>query len=122
MAPDDPSPWNRALSGLASKVPTRGAIENAQAEVLRQMSDVFKELAHLSVDVGALWSSLEETKVKLDEANRKLDAQTRLLSELSDTVNEQIDIGNESTEILGRLLRSARDRLDVLEGSRPQPE
>jgi hypothetical protein len=110
------SAWNRMSLGIA------GRSAKHEDEVLRQLSDVFKELAHLSVDVGALWSSLEETKVKLDEANRKLDAQTRLLSELSDTVNEQIDIGNESTEILGRLLRSARDRLDVLEGSRPQPE
>lgn len=109
MAPDAQSPWNRALSGLASKVPTRGAIESAQAEVLRQMSDVFKELAHLSVDVGAVWRSLEEVKAKLD-------AQVRLLDEVTDRLNEQVQFGDESVELLGRLVQSTRARLEVLEG------
>jgi ABC-type transporter Mla subunit MlaD len=109
------SAWNRMSSGIVARSAKR------EEEILRQLSDVFKELAHLSVDVGALWSSLEETKGKLDDAHRKLDAQAAILSELSDTVNEQIDIGNESTELLGRLLQSARGRLDVLEGSRQNP-
>jgi hypothetical protein len=95
---------------MSSGIVARSA--KREEEILRQLSDVFKELAHLSVDV---------TKGKLDDAHRKLDAQAAILSELSDTVNEQIDIGNESTELLGRLLQSARGRLDVLEGSRQNP-
>jgi len=90
-------------------------------EILRQLGDVFKELAHLSVDLGAVWRSLEETKVKLDEVNGKLDAQTIVFVQLADSVNEQIEGGNESMELLGRLVQSVRSRLDVLEGARQEP-
>jgi hypothetical protein len=96
------------LSALAHKVPTRGAIESAQAEVLRELGDVFKELAHLSTDLGAVWRSLEETK-------QKLDAQATLLIELVDGLHEQLEFGDESTELLGRLVQSTRARVDRLE-------
>ena len=93
----------------------------AEAEILRQLTDVFKELAHLSTDLGAVWRSLEETKVKVDDLNRKLDAHATVLIHLADALNEQIDGSNESTQLLGRLLQSTRSRLDVLEGARQEP-
>jgi methyl-accepting chemotaxis protein len=113
----------RLWSGILARVAPPDT--SAQAELLRQMGDVFKELAHLSVDLGALWSSLEETKKKLDEANARLDqlagrldTQAAAISELAATVNDEIDTANESTELLGRLLQSTRTRLDLLESRR----
>jgi len=110
------SVWDRMRASVVTDVAERGT--DKETELLRQMADVFKELARLSVDLGALWSSLEETKGKLDEVGRKLDVQASVLAELTDTVNEQIEVGNESTELLGRLLQSARARIEVLEGAR----
>jgi hypothetical protein len=94
----------RVRSSLAGVVKARVARED---EILRQMSDVFKELAHLSVDVGAVWQSVESLRAKVD-------AQTAMLSELL-AVTTMVDAERQSTELLGRLLQSARARLDVLE-------
>lgn len=87
-----------------------GDLTERDAEVLRQMSDVFKELAHLSVDLGAVWRSVQDLR-------EQLDVQAAVLAELVDATTLQIDLGNQSTELLGRLLESARARLDVLEGA-----
>ncbi len=113
----------RLWSGVLAKVAP--ADTSAQEELLRQMADVFKELAHLSVDLGALWNSLEETKKKLDEVNGRLeqltgrlDTQAVAIGELAETVNDEIDTANESTELLGRLVQSTRTRLDLLESGR----
>ncbi|MFZ0172351.1 MAG: hypothetical protein WAL04_11770 [Acidimicrobiales bacterium] len=113
------SVWDRMRSSVAAEVAARGT--DNEAELLRQMTDVFKELAHLSVDLGAVWSSLEETKGKLDEMGRRLDVQATVFAEFTDTVNEQIENDSESTELLGRLLQSARARIEVLEGGRQSP-
>ena len=96
MASVTRSVWHRLRSSVS--VAVHGT--SADAEILRQLSDVFKELAHLS-------AALEETKGKLDN--------------LADSVNEQIENASESTELLGRLLQSARARIEVLEGARQSP-
>ena len=90
----------RVGSRLAGVVSGRRAAEE-RAEILRQLSDVFKELAHLSVDIGAVFRSLEETKVTI--------------AQLGDAVTERTEVGNESLELLGRLLESARARIEALE-------
>jgi len=113
----------RLWSGVLAKMAP--ADTGAQAELLRQMGDVFKELAHLSVDLGALWNSLEETKRKLDALNGRLDqltgrldTQADAIGELAAAVNDEIDTANESTDLLGRLVQSTRTRLDLLESER----
>ena len=37
------------------------------------------------------------------------------MAELSDIVAVQVDVGNQTTELLGRLLATTSDRLDLLE-------
>lgn len=105
MAPVDRSRWHRMLSGVSSVVTGRS---KAEAEILREMTDVFKELAHLSEDLGAVWRSLEDAKAKLD-------AQGVVVAALAEVVNEQIECGDESMELIGRLLQSTRARLEALE-------
>jgi hypothetical protein len=65
------------------------------------MSDVFRELARLSVDIGAVWRSVEELRATL--------------APLVNAATVEVDAEQESTELLGRLLQSTRARLDVLE-------
>jgi hypothetical protein len=96
--------WHRVRSSLADEVAARGV--ERDVELFRQMSDVFKELARISVDLGAVWHSVEGLRAQID-------SQAATLAELLN----QIDAENQSTEILGRLLQSARARLDVLEGA-----
>jgi septal ring factor EnvC (AmiA/AmiB activator) len=99
-------------SSLADEVEARVAAR--QDELLRQMADVFKELAHLSVDIGAIWRSVEGLRVQID-------AQAAVLAEILDMTTVRMGVENESTEILGRLLQSARSRLDVLEEAVQNP-
>jgi septal ring factor EnvC (AmiA/AmiB activator) len=96
----------RVKASLAAAV-AAGASER-EDELLRQMSDMFKELAHLSVDLGAVWRSVECLRTQIE-------AQASALAELV----AQIDDENQSAEILGRLMQSTRARLDVLEGAVP---
>jgi hypothetical protein len=52
---------------------------------------------------------------RLDAIERRLadiDGQLRELREIAET---QVDVENQSTELLGRLLRAATSRIDVLE-------
>jgi len=98
--------WRRVKSSLADEVVAR--TDQREAEILRQLSDVFSELARLSRDVGAVWRALEDISSRLNE-------QAAATAALVDSVNIQIDTDYQSTEILGRLLQSTRARLDVLE-------
>jgi hypothetical protein len=107
-----------ALQRLRSGASATVHGSQTEAEILRQLTDVFRELARLSTDLGAIWRSLEETKVKVDDLNRKFDAQATTLAHLADDVTEAIDGSDESIALLGRLLQSTRSRLDVLEGAR----
>lgn len=106
MASVNQSGWRRAVSGAVSKVAAQSTA--ADAEILRQLSDVFKELAHLSVDVGAVWRAIEDVK-------EKLDSQAALLSEVAEMLRGHAEYGDESLELLGRLLQSTRARLEVIE-------
>jgi hypothetical protein len=96
------------MSSFANEVEAR--VAEREEEILRQMTDVFKELARISVDLGAVWHAVEELRAHVD-------AQAATLAELLDVTSVQTEVGNQSTEILGRLLQSARARLDVLEGA-----
>jgi ABC-type transporter Mla subunit MlaD len=106
--------WHRVKSSLADEVIARTEqLQSArEKEILRQLSDVFSELARLSTDVGAVWRAVEEVSTRLD-------AQATDIATLVDAVNAQIDIEYQSTEILGRLLQSTRARLEVLEQASP---
>jgi ABC-type transporter Mla subunit MlaD len=125
------SGWHRAKSSITDEVVSRTteALATAlkdhaerEAEMLRQMSDVFRELSRLSVDVGAVWRAVGDAKAqlvdvekKVDDLHRKLEAQAVAVAELTDTLGVQIDVETQSTELLGRLLQSARTRLEVVE-------
>jgi len=104
--------WHRVKSSLADEVEARVAAR--QEELLRQLSDVFKELAHISVDLGAVWQSLEALRLQVD-------AQAVVLDDVLEMTTVRLGVANESTELLGRLLQSARSRLDVLEGASQNP-
>jgi hypothetical protein len=85
--------WHRVKSSLADEVAAR-ALER-DVELFRQLSDVFKELAVIRRCV--------------EELRAQIEAQAEL--------GLQNDVESQSIEILGRLVRSARARLDVLEGA-----
>ncbi len=108
MAAVKQSGWRRVISGVASRAAGRPTA--AEAEILRQLSDVFKELAHLSADIGAVWLSLEDVKEKLDR-------HTPVLVELADMVRGETEFGDESLDLLGRLVQSTRARVEVLEAT-----
>jgi hypothetical protein len=99
-------------SGLVDEIEAR--VATREDELLRQMSDVFKELARLSVDLGAISRAVEGVQ-------EKLDAQAVLMVELTETTRIRLDATYESIELLGRLLESARSRLDVLEEVAREP-
>lgn len=104
--------WQRVKSSVAVEVEAR--VAEREMELLREMSDVFKELAHISVDLGAIWRSVQDLRAQVD-------AQAATLAELVEATTLQMDVANQSTELLGRLLQSARARLDVLEGVAQNP-
>lgn len=113
------SGWRRAKSSIADEVSERTAAALAdhaerQVEMLRQMSDMFREIARLSVDLGAVWQTLVQTRAELTEARELLASLNSVTSELRDTVSVQVDVENQSTELLGRLLTSTRSRVDEL--------
>jgi hypothetical protein len=91
--------WQRVKLSFADEVAARSV--ERDAELFRQMSDVFRELARLSVDIGAVWRSVEELRATL--------------APLVNAATVEVDAEQESTELLGRLLQSTRARLDVLE-------
>jgi hypothetical protein len=100
-------------SSLADEVAARNGqaiTESAEreAETLRQMTDMFSEVGRLSRDVGVLHQSLHELRVQSDE-NRLL------LEEIRNVLNAMLDTDGEATAVLGRVLQSARTRLDALE-------
>ena len=98
--------WHRVMSSFDARVVER------EEEILRQMTDVFKELARISVDLGAVWHAVEELRAHVE-------AQSATLAELLDVTSLQTEVGEQSTEILGRLLQAARSRLDALERAAP---
>jgi len=98
--------WRRVKSSLADEVVARTTGEDN--EILRQLSDVFSELARLSRDVGAVWRAVEDMSTRFN-------AHAAELAALVDAVNAQVDTDYQSTEILGRLLQSTRARLEVVE-------
>lgn len=75
------------------------------ASVLAQLTDVFKELKLISEANG-------EMRRALGAMDERVSAQ---LAALGDTVDASLDVDHQSTELLGRLLASARARLDALE-------
>jgi hypothetical protein len=98
-----------ALAGHASRETEaleRIAVLGEQVTaLLAQMSDVFKELGLISEANG-------ELRRAVDDMDRRL---TGKLADLGDTVDSSLEVDNQSTELLGRLLASARARLDALE-------
>ena len=89
------SGWRRAKSSIADEVAARMEGHAArEQEILRQLTDVFKEIVRLSEEVSQL---------------------SRRVADLAATVSVQVDVDNQSTELLGRLLAQARARLDALE-------
>lgn len=86
------SGWRRASSSIAAR--TAAEVAPTQAEILRQLSDVFAEIAKLSGAVGEL---------------------EKRLADLGDSVSVLVDVENQSTELTGRLLAQARARIDALE-------
>ncbi len=105
------SGWRRVKASIAAEVAT-SLTDHAEreTEILRQLSDVFKELNRLSVDIGTL-------KSQLDELTGKVDSETAAIAELSDAMKVQLEVENQSTELLGRLVQSARARLEVVESA-----
>ncbi|MGH9303900.1 MAG: hypothetical protein ACRDZ5_05730 [Acidimicrobiales bacterium] len=119
--------WQRMKVSLADEVHSRLAraeLDSAEreAEMLRQQSDVFSELTRLAETLGGLHGKVDALHAKLDALHAKLDAaataveaELRELRELRDILSVQLDAENQSQELLGRLLSSARSRLDALE-------
>ncbi len=66
-----------------------------------------------SVPRGAL-RRIKESVTHAD-VRRRLEAIEAQLAELTHIASVQVEVTNESTELLGRLLRSATDRIDELE-------
>jgi len=113
--------WRRVRTSLADEVALRvqealGDYEARERErfselvaqlalVLAQLSDVFKELALISEANGEMRGALGSMDERLSAG----------LAELGDTVEVSLDVDNQSTELLGRLLASARARLEALE-------
>ena len=124
------SGWRRARSSIAGAVAeaTSGAVERELAihgerevEILRQMSDVLQELGRLSGDVGVARDSLEEAKAGVRELTVVVQTLAASLAEMRQQLEAQMEAANETTEILGRLLASARSRLEALEDAAGSP-
>ncbi len=103
----------RLMSGFATEVAGRNAQDFAESaeretETLRQMSDVLGDVGRLSVDVGAVWHVLGEVRAEVAETRK-------IVADLVTALETQIELTHQSTELLGRLVESARARLDALE-------
>jgi len=83
--------WRQAKMSLARE---------AKARVARPIVDIRDRVSELQDARGDLGS---------------LAVLRREMAELSDIVAVQVDVGNQTTELLGRLLASTSDRLDLLE-------
>ncbi len=100
------STWRRLKASLANEIQARTETSLAdhaerEVEVLRQLADVFKELALLSQSLG--------------DIGRAVAALERQLAEIRETVGMNLDVDGQSTELLGRLLASTRARLEAVE-------
>lgn len=84
--------WRQAKISLARE---------AKARVARPIVDIRDRVSELQDATAAISGSLAVLR--------------REMAELSDIVAVQVDVGNQTTELLGRLLASTSDRLDVLE-------
>lgn len=62
-----------------------------------------------------LTPQLDAVRSRLDALEAALTAIERQLRELHEIAVVQTEVANESTELLGRLLRSATERIDALE-------
>jgi uncharacterized protein involved in exopolysaccharide biosynthesis len=106
VSADAHAPRGRATMHLASRlrsvtdVALRDHAER-ETEILRQLADVSAELKRLSEQVAAREQAVSETNAKLQP----------LISMLEASLETQL----QTTELLGRLLESARGRLEVLE-------
>lgn len=106
MSPEARSPGGRSRPRLGSRLRSvtdlalRGHTER-ETEILRQLTDVFGELKRLSAEVSALEQGIGDVHAKL--------------LQVISTVDASIETHIETTQLLGRLLESARGRLEVLE-------
>ncbi len=106
MSAEARPPGGRSTGRLASRltsvidVALRGHTER-ETEILRQLTDVFGELKRLSAETSALEQGISETNARLEQ--------------LIGTVEASIETHVQTTQLLGRLLESARGRLEVLE-------
>lgn len=94
--------------------PFAGSAER-EAETLRQMSDLFSEVGRLSVDLGAVFQAVEQLRAEIRDSRADLASLHAEAAVLSEAVTNQIEAANQSVEALGRLLQSARSRIDALE-------
>lgn len=79
-----------------------------ETEILRQLTDVFAELKRLSAQASALQGVSDELKAKLEH--------------LVSAVDADIETHIQTTQLLGRLLESARARLEILEEAENSPK
>ena len=84
--------WRQAKISLATE---------AKARVARPIVDIRDRVSELQDATAAISGSLAVLR--------------REMAELSDVVAVQVEVGNQTTELLGRLLASTSDRLDLLE-------
>lgn len=59
--------------------------------------------------------AIDSQKTRLGELEAQIAALAEQVSELRRINGTQVDVANESTELLGRLIRSATSRIDELE-------
>lgn len=100
MAPGSRAAWQRMKTSIAAE--TTASVGPVVAE----------EVGELSVRLEA---RLEQLSLRLDAIERELTVVGGHLRELREIAEAQADVENQATELLGRLLRSATDRLDELE-------
>lgn len=66
--------------------------------------------------------ALDEQRARLDAVEAQLAALTEQIRDLRQIAGVQVDVTNESTELLGRLIRSATSRIDLLEARAPRDQ
>ena len=84
--------WRQVKTGVAREL---------RARVAPPLGELIARIAELQDATAAISGSLAVLR--------------REMAELSDIVAVQVDVGNQTTELLGRLLATTSDRLDLLE-------
>lgn len=100
MAPGSRAAWQKMKTGIAAE--TAATLEPVVAG----------EVDELAVRLEA---RLEQLSLRLDAVEKELTTIGGHLRELRQIAESQADVENQATELLGRLLRSATDRLEELE-------